>query len=390
MAGTGSIDKTSMHLPTNKLHPNVRALAVALGISLKIKPDTFKPVLEFFQDPCRDSSCMSNSTIYNLTLPLLRRIAEWLTQTCEWVLASNDYSGYVQSICVSGDGTYIVSGADDYMINVWNVLTGECEQILMGHTELVKTLCFFDKERWIVSGSNDNTIKVWSIDTGECIRTLKPTIILPDSVCVSNNGLLIFRSFNRTANVWNLLTGECEWTLDRNVYKATSVCISSDGKYIVLGIIRDSNLFHCSVKVWNLELNEYTHTLYGQNSNYCITSVSISNDEQIVSISQDNVVKIWNLRNSECIKTMFIGLDNPICVSNDRNCIVSGSIVKRNNISSNSVEIFSINTGKRIGSIQVGDTIHSLCFSPNGQLVIFNDGRRIKIRYLNDALNNSI
>ena len=58
-----------------------------------------------------------------------------------------------------GDGR-VVSGAYDKSLRVWDVGTGECVQVLEGHTEQVKCVVELEDGR-VVSGARDNSLRVW-------------------------------------------------------------------------------------------------------------------------------------------------------------------------------------------------------------------------------------
>ena len=55
-------------------------------------------------------------------------------------------------------GDYVVSGSRDNTLRLWNIVSGECVGVLLGHLAAVRCVCFDGKK--IVSGSYDNTVKV--------------------------------------------------------------------------------------------------------------------------------------------------------------------------------------------------------------------------------------
>lgn len=52
----------------------------------------------------------------------------------------------------------VVSGSRDTTLRVWDVTTGECQRVLMGHVAAIRCVQF-DGQR-VVSGAYDYTIKV--------------------------------------------------------------------------------------------------------------------------------------------------------------------------------------------------------------------------------------
>ncbi|MCJ1352034.1 MAG: hypothetical protein MMC33_002018 [Icmadophila ericetorum] len=66
--------------------------------------------------------------------------------------------------------TFMLTGALDSTIRLWNVHTGKCLRTYFGHVEGVWSLAA-DTLR-IVSGAEDRSVKVWDTRTGKCERTL--------------------------------------------------------------------------------------------------------------------------------------------------------------------------------------------------------------------------
>jgi WD40 repeat protein len=75
------------------------------------------------------------------------------------------HKNVIRSIDFSSDDKFMVSVAEDNLINLWNVLTGE----LIGtftednNKELTSVLFSYD-DRYLITGSQDKTIKYWDIN----------------------------------------------------------------------------------------------------------------------------------------------------------------------------------------------------------------------------------
>lgn len=64
----------------------------------------------------------------------------------------------------------VVSGSRDATLRVWDIETGECLHILVGHLAAVR--CVQYDGRLVVSGAYDYTVKVWDPETETCLHTL--------------------------------------------------------------------------------------------------------------------------------------------------------------------------------------------------------------------------
>ena len=69
------------------------------------------------------------------------------------------------------DARTAISGSRDTTLRVWDIPSGTCTNILMGHQASVR--CLEIHGDLIVSGSYDTTAKIWSISSGQCLRTLQ-------------------------------------------------------------------------------------------------------------------------------------------------------------------------------------------------------------------------
>jgi len=86
------------------------------------------------------------------------------------------HSGYVTSVCMSPDGSKIVSGSGDKTVKVWDAATGQRITTLEGHSSWLNSVCMSPEGTKIVGSAHDKTVKVgcghgpvkyWS---GLCLR----------------------------------------------------------------------------------------------------------------------------------------------------------------------------------------------------------------------------
>lgn len=65
----------------------------------------------------------------------------------------------------------MVSGSRDATLRVWDIETGQCLHVLMGHVAAVR--CVQYDGRRVVSGAYDFMVKVWDPETETCLHTLQ-------------------------------------------------------------------------------------------------------------------------------------------------------------------------------------------------------------------------
>jgi guanine nucleotide-binding protein subunit beta-2-like 1 protein len=149
-----------------------------------------------------------------------------------------------------------------------------------------------------------------------------------------------------------------------------SVSFSADNRQIVSGS-RDK-----TIKLWNtigeckLTLTEDGHTEWVS----CVRFSPNPANPVIVSAGWDKMVKVWDLPSCK-LKTNHIGHSgyvNTVTISPDGSLCASGG---KDGI----VFLWDLNAGKHLYSLEAGDVINALCFSPNRYWLCAATSKSIKI-----------
>eukprot|EP00948_MAST-09A_sp_MAST-9A-sp1_P002318 g2318.t1 len=115
--------------------------------------------------------------------------------------------GHALVYCVAWtSGNRLASGG--LTIKVWNTVTGECTNTLMGHESIVFGLSW-SVQGILASGSGDMTVKIWNLDNNECETTLEGHSSFLKAVTWSKDGLLLSRTAD-TSYIWDTETKKCE------------------------------------------------------------------------------------------------------------------------------------------------------------------------------------
>ncbi|PPR07070.1 hypothetical protein CVT26_005271 [Gymnopilus dilepis] len=77
--------------------------------------------------------------------------------------------------CLASIGRTAVTGGADGTVRVWDVITGQCRLVLIGHRDAV-TKVGLDETNTIYSISRDLDVRVWDGCKGDCLRILEVSV----------------------------------------------------------------------------------------------------------------------------------------------------------------------------------------------------------------------
>lgn len=228
----------------------------------------------------------------------------------------------------------------------------------------------------IISSSRDKSLIVWTLgkDDGEyglAKKRLKGHHHFVSDVVISTDGMFALSgSWDKTLRLWDLSQSTSTRTFQGHNSDVLSVAFSADNRQIVSGS-RDK-----SIKLWNtLGVCKYTILEDGHSEWVsCVRFSPNSSNPIIVSSSWDKTVKVWNLANCK-LKTNHYGHSgylNCVTVSPDGSLCASGGKDKQ-------AMLWDLNEGKHLYTLDGGDIINALTFSPNRYWLCAATGPTIKI-----------
>jgi len=277
---------------------------------------------------------------------------------------TNEISGIVNSIVALN--AYIVMGSSNGMISVWDTKNGEIIATWKAHPESVNSVAVTPDEQFVVSGSDDKTIKIWKLPKNKnvaditLVRTLTGHTNVVDGVAIAPNGqILASGSWDGTIKIWNFSSGELLQTLEGHSEIVNAIAISPDGQFLASGS-KDNQ-----IKLWNLATGKLVRTI--NTNSLSILSVVFSRDSQVLaSSSSDGSINIWNLQTGELIHSLKEHIDGvwSIIITPNGKTLISGSWDK-------TIKFWELSTGKLKGSLSGHNSyISAVAISPDGQTII--------------------
>jgi len=253
--------------------------------------------------------------------------------------------------------------------------------VLKGHNGWVTSLATTqESSNMILSGSRDKTILVWSLtrddptEYGTPKKALKGHNHFVEDVVISSDGqFALSASWDSSLRLWDLNYGTTTRRFVGHTKDVLSVAFSADNRQIVSGS-RDR-----TIKLWNT-LGECKYTIdeqqQGSHTDWvsCVRFSPNTVNPIIVSSGWDKVVKVWNLTNCKLRTNLagHTGYVNTVTVSPDGSLCASGG-------KDGTAMLWDLNEGKHLYSLDAGDIINALCFSPNRYWLCAGTDSSIKI-----------
>lgn len=209
----------------------------------------------------------------------------------------------------------------DKTVIVWNLTREEgdygfARRALRGHSHFVQDVVISSDGQFCLSGSWDGTLRLWDVNTGATTRRFlghsKDVLSVAFSV---DNRQIVSGSRDKTIKLWNTI-GECKYTVSE-----------PEG-----------------------------HTEWVS----CVRFSPTNKQPIIISAGWDKLIKVWNLSTLKLANNLVghTGYINTVTVSPDGSLCASGG-------KDGVAMLWDLQEGKRLYSLDAGDIIHSLCFSPN-------------------------
>jgi len=162
-----------------------------------------------------------------------RAVRVWDVNNRECNFALRGHDEWVNGVAVSKDGSFIVSGSGDKTVRTWDTKQMAQAQVLRGHTDFVRSVCVTDN--WVVSASDDCTIRIWDVQNGKKDAQQVVKGHTKGIYCVSAGKGNQFASASRDASVrvWDGPSQKLHFKSHKQ--DVNSCCFIDNGRYVISG-----------------------------------------------------------------------------------------------------------------------------------------------------------
>lgn len=212
------------------------------------------------------------------------------TQECLHTLS--DHNNYITSINFNQDGSKIISSSFDLTIKIWDTETGKILNIFQDNN-YINYVTFNSNGDKILYVTNLGLIKILDIINNVCLNTHFEDNLDITSVNFNNNETkIIIGSSNGNIKIWKLETDEIININIGNTLFLPNLVFNSDNTKFA----SSENL---TINIWDSNTGDCLNKLVGHNA----STISFNdNDNKIISLGFDRLIKIWNLENNECLE----------------------------------------------------------------------------------------
>lgn len=274
----------------------------------------------------------------------------------------------IRKIFLPLDGRYLFIAygyPDKGLIEVWDLKNKICLGRLEGHNYEVSCLILTSDMKYIISGAWDNQIKIWDLGTWSLLHTIKGGRFHSRYLyeITSDGKYLVTIDRNNVNNIsfWQLLDGIKSKTVTFP-NQIRGMKMASDGKYLIISDSKNN------IYLWEFSSSQIINKMQiSKESSFFINLFTITSDlSYLIIFNNKKEIEIWEFNSSLLINK--INIDNhwiwSIITSPDNKYIICG-------LDDWTICVWEIKSGNLIRVLEGHQGgIMSLDISPNGKLVV--------------------
>jgi hypothetical protein len=208
--------------------------------------------------------------------------------------------GVIQSVALSADGRYALSGGNDNKVRLWALETGdELKELkcLPGHRGWVRSVAFSPDGSQAVSGSNDTTVRLWDLENGQPLKLFKEHRDAVLCVAFSPDGKYVLSAGDDlTVRLWDVNTGQQLYCLREHTEPVWSVAFAPNGRQFLSGSADKT------IRLWDVQTGTQLRCFTGHTGG--VQSVAFApNSREFLSGSDDKTVCLWKVNGAEPLMT---------------------------------------------------------------------------------------
>jgi WD40 repeat protein len=235
------------------------------------------------------------------------------------------HTGPINSVAISPDDQFVLSGGDDGAVKLWNVMTKRIVRSINADSFRVRFVGYFRDGKRVLTGGEYGKLCVWDVESGELLLTTTIESRKVSSAAFSSDGRL-FVTGGGAATLWES-AGKFVRNYESVFGSVKPVAISPDGQTVLTGSAVLQEL-----KLWSTGSGKLVRRWKDVEP---INSVAFTPDGRFVvsggGLGTVGTLKMWNAATGRLVKAFNVttGSINSLAISPDGQQIVSGSWSKK-------------------------------------------------------------
>ncbi|AMD20393.1 HDL351Wp [Eremothecium sinecaudum] len=226
----------------------------------------------------------------------------------------NGHSDKIGGLDWDPTGQYVLSGAADCLLKLWDTTQSICSHEYSGHTGRVARVKFHPSGKYAASASFDMTWAFWDLEKQVELLSQEGHSKEVFNVCMNGDGsLLASAGLDSIGLIWDLRSGESIMVLDGHEKSIYGLDWSPNG-YQVATASADG-----TIKIWDLRKLGNVGTILAHNSAVVDVRFDKENRPFLISGGYDGKVNIYSSYNWKCQHTLegHTGRVMSVDISND-------------------------------------------------------------------------
>jgi WD40 repeat protein len=172
------------------------------------------------------------------------------TGDCKGTLDFRTYSS-IYNMAFSPNGNLFVSSFDT-TVNIWEIVPQMRRRHTMDHHERVSDLVFSPQGHQLASASHDNQVRLWDVETGVCQMILIGHIEGAIFITYSLDGSILVSAGGSIVRVWDVASGTCRAVAHDTPYFVSGITrgVASEDIYVVTRSDDGSTM------VWKVDIDD--------------------------------------------------------------------------------------------------------------------------------------
>ena len=195
----------------------------------------------------------------------------------------------VTALAFSPDSAHLAIGDADGRVTTWNLRLKQIDNQLISHRSGITAMAYHPQSPLIATSSLDCTIKLWHCQNGVLVRTLQNHTKAPKTLAFSPDGTVLASGGDDNQIIlWDVKTWQPHHRIPGHSWSVSTLAFTSSSRVCVSGS------WDHTVKLWDVATGKAIATLAGHADR--ILAVETLFSDQVVSVSCDNTMRLWNER----------------------------------------------------------------------------------------------